>query len=490
MSLSVWFFICSGLFLGWSLGANHAVNVFGTAVTSRMLKFKTAALIGGIFAVLGAILSGGGTTETLNNLGGINAIAGSFTVALAVGISITWMTKAKLPVSTSQAVIGAIIGWNLFTGTPTDLSSLFKIFISWVISPVIAGIFAFLIFVLIKKTILKQRIHLLLLDNYTRTGLIVVGALASYSLGANNIANVMGMFVSASGFEDILTPYFTISGTQQLFFLGGVSIAAGMMTYGEKVMATVGKDLYKISPITGFTIVLAEFLVLTMFTSKELESVLISLNLPTIPLVPLSTTQAFIGAVIGVGLAKDPASINFRVFRKITLGWVLAPLIAGIISFVSLFFVQNVFEQKVINPVPYRISDSVLDKLKSDGVPTQSILDMKGIEFDNKKTFRNELLERYDYNNSQLFILFKYAIVDSFYIDTLKLSNDIKAELTAAQFEKIKSLQNRSFSYKHEFEKSLFHRDSIWNDTRNRFSEKETKGRKNKLEQIFRINTF
>jgi PiT family inorganic phosphate transporter len=62
-----------------------------------------------------------------------------------------------------------------------------------------------------------------------------------------------------------------------------------------------------------------------MFTSKELESVLISLNLPTIPLVPLSTTQAFIGAVIGVGLAKDPASINFRVFREITLGWVLAP---------------------------------------------------------------------------------------------------------------------------------------------------------------------
>ena len=114
-----------------------------------MLRFRTAAIIGGIFAVLGAVISGGGTTETLNNLGGINAIAGSFTVALAVGISITWMTKAKLPVSTSQAVIGAIIGWNIFTGTPTDLSSLSKIFLSWVFSPVIAGVFAFLIFVLL-----------------------------------------------------------------------------------------------------------------------------------------------------------------------------------------------------------------------------------------------------------------------------------------------------------------------------------------------------
>jgi PiT family inorganic phosphate transporter len=106
LDISVWFFISSGLFLGWSLGANHAVNVFGTAVVSKMVKFRTAAIVAGIFVILGSVISGAGTTKTLTDLGSINALSGSFAVALAVGISVTLMTRAKLPVSTSQAVIG------------------------------------------------------------------------------------------------------------------------------------------------------------------------------------------------------------------------------------------------------------------------------------------------------------------------------------------------------------------------------------------------
>jgi len=233
LDYSVWFFITSGLFLGWSLGANHAVNVFGTAVVSRMVKFKNAALIAGIFVVLGCVIGGEGTTKTLNTLGAVNAIAGSFTVALAVGTSVTLMTKLKLPVSTSQAVVGGIVGWNFFTGSPTDYSSLTKIFITWVTSPIIAAAFAFILFKILKFTILKKNIHLLRLDVYTRYGLIIVGALASYSLGANNIANVMGLFVSAKPFTDInIINLFSVSGTQILFLLGGIAIAIGIFTYG------------------------------------------------------------------------------------------------------------------------------------------------------------------------------------------------------------------------------------------------------------------
>ena len=112
--------------MGWSLGANDAANVFGTAVGTRMVRFKTAAWIASIFVVLGAVISGGGTSETLGKLGAINAMAGAFTVALAAAVTVTWMTKLKLPVSTSQSIVGAIIGWNLFTGSATDLQSLSK----------------------------------------------------------------------------------------------------------------------------------------------------------------------------------------------------------------------------------------------------------------------------------------------------------------------------------------------------------------------------
>ena len=107
-------FLSSGLFLGWSLGANDASNVFGTAVGSRMIRFRTAAICCAIFIVLGAVFSGSGASETLGKLGAVNAIAGAFTVALAAGASVYMMTKARYPVSTSQAIVGAIIGWIVF----------------------------------------------------------------------------------------------------------------------------------------------------------------------------------------------------------------------------------------------------------------------------------------------------------------------------------------------------------------------------------------
>ena len=79
-------FLSSGLFLGWSLGANDAANVFGTAVGSKMVRFRTAAIIGGIFVILGASVSGAGASHTLGKLGLINEIAGSFIVALSAAV--------------------------------------------------------------------------------------------------------------------------------------------------------------------------------------------------------------------------------------------------------------------------------------------------------------------------------------------------------------------------------------------------------------------
>ncbi len=487
--ISTWFFITSGLFLGWSLGANHAVNVFGTAVVSKMVKFRTAAIIGGIFVILGSVLSGSGTTKTISELGPINAIAGSFSVALAVGIAVTAMTRAKLPVSTSQAVIGAIIGWNIFTGSPTDLGSLSKIVSSWVASPLVAGIFGYLIFIFLKNTVLKWKIHLLDLDNYTRIGLIVVGALASYSLGANNIANVMGMFVFVSLFKDFnIAGVFTITGVHQLFFLGGLAIAIGIFTYGRNVMETVGNDLYKISPLTGFVVVLAEFLVLMLFTSVTLEAFLLQNGLPSIPLVPLSTTQAFIGAILGVGLAKDPHSINFKVLGKIAIGWVVAPVSAGLIAFISLFFIQNVFEQKIYYPVPYEISQFVLTQVDQDGIPVQHIRDLTSKRFTNKKIMRNELLKRDNFTNAQIYTIFQYAIIDSFRIDStavrLRLAHPV---FSGEQITTLIGDHGRIFRHKIEFD-SYLRKEKILDETiGNKLLDKQLEERQLYLEQIFRI---
>jgi len=125
-------FISSGLFLGWSMGANDAANIFGTAVGSRMLKFATAAALSAVFIVLGSTV-GGGAADTLNQLGEVNVLAGAFGVTLASAATVAIMTKFGLPVSSSQAIVGGIVGWNIYVGIPTEPQLLTKIASSWLI---------------------------------------------------------------------------------------------------------------------------------------------------------------------------------------------------------------------------------------------------------------------------------------------------------------------------------------------------------------------
>ncbi|HPK05677.1 MAG TPA: inorganic phosphate transporter, partial [Bacteroidales bacterium] len=120
-------FISSGLFLGWSLGANDAANIFGTAVGSKMLSFRKAATIASIFVILGAVFQGRGGSETLNQLGSVDTLGGAFTISLCTAFIIFLMVRRTLPISTSQAIVGSIIGWSTFTGNPTNYQVLGKI---------------------------------------------------------------------------------------------------------------------------------------------------------------------------------------------------------------------------------------------------------------------------------------------------------------------------------------------------------------------------
>jgi len=344
------FFLSSGLFLGWSLGANDASNVFGTAVVSRMIRFRTAAICCSIFVLLGAVISGAGASHTLGKLGAVDAIAGAFVVALAAALSVYLMTLAKYPVSTSQAIVGAIIGWNFFSGSATDHNALIKIMSTWVACPILSAIIAVIFYKLAKLLISSRKIHIFKLDRITRYGLLLAGVFGSYSLGANNIANVVGVFLPVAPFDEIvLFDTIAFSSAQQLFLLGGLAIGLGVFTYSRRVMETVGGGIFKLSPIMALVAVWSHSIVLFLFSSQGLETFLLGHGLPSIPLVPVSSSQAIVGAVIGMGLLKDGRNIRWRTVGGITCGWISTPLIAGIISFFCLFFVQNVFQQTVYN---------------------------------------------------------------------------------------------------------------------------------------------
>ncbi len=348
MEVSILIFLTSGLFLGWALGANDAANVFGTAVGSRMVKFSTAAIICSVFVVIGAVVSGSGAASTLGKLGAISALPGAFMAALAAGFSVYLMTKAGIAVSTTQAIVGAIIGWNLFTNTETDQASLTKIVSTWIICPILAAIISAFLFKTVTAIVRKANIHLLSTDAYTRLGLIVAGAFGAYSLGANNIGNVVGVFVPSSPFTDFsVGGLFTLTSIQQLFLVGALAIAVGVITYSKRVMMTIGRGMMPLSPIGAWVAVMSHSIVLFLFASRGLESFLASHGLPTIPLVPVSSSQAVVGAVLGIAMLRGGRDIQWKVVGNITVGWVLTPIIACIICFVGLFFMQNVFNQVV-----------------------------------------------------------------------------------------------------------------------------------------------
>ncbi len=340
-------FLSSGLFLGWSLGANDAANIFGSAVGTRMVRFRTAAIVASIFVIIGATFQGEGGADTLGRLGTIDQLAGAFTVALASALAIFMMVKSSLIVSTSQAIVGAIIGWNFFAGRSTDTILLGKIASSWVVGMLLGAVFAVILYLIVHETFKRLHLHLLWKHTVLKILLLLIGAFGAYSLGANNIVNVMGVFVNAVSLPALSIGPLTLSSSQQLFFLGAVAFSVGIFTYSQRTMKVVGNDLMPLSAETAMVVVLAQSLVLFIFSSKGLSDAIASLGLGRIPQVPVSSTQVVIGSIVGIGLLKGGRSIKYKVLINIVLGWIATPVIAGLTAYILLFVVGNIFQLPV-----------------------------------------------------------------------------------------------------------------------------------------------
>lgn len=304
--------LLGGVFLGWSLGANDAANCFGPAVASRMVRFMTAALLGAGFVLLGALLEGRAGFFTLS---GLTTIDPEQAVVVSVGAALTvaLMTILGLPVSTSQAVVGAILGIGFFN-QEINLAGLGKVVACWIGTPIGAVLATLGLYPLMGFIYNRLRLSLFQLDALLRISLIIAGSYAAYALGANNVANVTGVFVGA--------------GTLTVFMatlIGGLSIAFGVMTSGRRVMETVGRKLVLLDPFSALVAVLAEGLTVHFYTFLG---------------VPVSTSQALIGAVIGIGLLKGDKTIKRKTLYGVFFGWFITPPLACFTAMCIYFFLR------------------------------------------------------------------------------------------------------------------------------------------------------
>ncbi len=174
--------IIFGFYMAWTIGANDVANSMGTVFGSGALTLKKAVLIAAIFEFLGAFLVGSHVTNTLKSgivdpnyfsREGVNDvvyfsgdtglyvfIAGMLAVLLAAALWVTLATYRSLPISTSQSIVGAVAGFGLVSVLLGEIPlkaisgpTLLMISTGWVLSPVLGGVLAFMIFRFIRKTI-------------------------------------------------------------------------------------------------------------------------------------------------------------------------------------------------------------------------------------------------------------------------------------------------------------------------------------------------
>ena len=298
--------IAGGLFLGWSLGSNDSANIFGTGVAANVIKYRTAIILISIFVIIGALSEGYKSMDTVGSMSKMSHIA-AFIATFSAGACVAAFSYFSLPVSTSQAIMGAVLGIGMISGIP-DFTKLYKVLLCWVLTPFGSMFLTSILYPLFGKIFKNWLNDIRFRNMFIRVALIFAGCYGAYSLGANNVANVTGVYVGSG----LLTPFYAA-------LFGSLSIAAGVLTYSRKVMETVGK---KIVELDGFSAFISEF------------SAAITVHLFTQVGVPVSTSQAIVGGVAGIGFMKGSKTVSFRTLFEIVIGWVSTPLFTGLVAYV------------------------------------------------------------------------------------------------------------------------------------------------------------
>jgi len=300
--------VFAGLFVGWNIGANDSANCIGPSIGAGLIRYRSGILLVAICAFAGAILQGEGVVETVGTGIVTEPLSyGAVFVALLTGaFFVAIATFKKIPVSTSQAVVGAVSGIGLAAGLHVDFSKLVIIVQCWVFCPILSGLLAW--FILRVTRMVLARVQAQRLAKRVLSALVLFsGCYSAYFLGANHLGSAIGPIVPLG-----------IMNITILSILGAAAISIGALTFGRGVAETVGKSITRLDLQSAFAAQI---------------SAAFGIHLFTIFGIPVSTSQAIVGAVMGVGLAHGIRTVSKRKIGEIVVGWVATPLISGATAF-------------------------------------------------------------------------------------------------------------------------------------------------------------
>jgi PiT family inorganic phosphate transporter len=250
-------------------------------------------------------------------------------------------------------------------------------------------------------------------------------------------------------------------------------------------MMTVGRGIFHLSPVAAFVCVIAHAIVLFLFASQDLEHFLISQNLPPIPLVPVSSSQAIVGAVIGIGLLKGRGrGIRWKTVAGTMSGWIIAPIIAALLSFISMFFLQNVFQQETYRPVAYLVTSDVAKRIQDKGVSIAGLEKVQLQEFATAVKFNKALSEHMDITSSERDIIMASAELDEMEVTSTGIAELDINWITPSQIAGLQSLEGRIFEHKWQLNDALAEASMSWRPVKG--DDKRNEEIKQKLAYIYR----
>ena len=394
-----------GFYMAWNIGANDVANSMASAVGAKAITIRQAVFIAGILNLVGATFLGSHVTKTIRK-GIVStdiltdphiALIGALAALLAAALWVSFATWKSLPVSTTHSIVGAMIGFGIMAGgfSAINWAKLGAVIASWVISPVFSMVISFCLFKIIVKVILVHKnafiramrlspvfvglaFFVVILSFLFKTPLgkklavgmpaavgiaIVLAAVLGYiakkilqrfidpnnengveeifrriqigtscyvalAQGANDVANAIGplaviyfLVKTGSVGAKVPVPIF-------LLLFGGVGIACGIGMAGYRVMDTIGKKITTLTNTRGFSVDFAA--ATTVLVASKLG-------------LPVSTTHAAVGGVLGVGFAGGIEAVNIGVVFRIILYWVLTVPAAAMTSIVIFKLLNLIF---------------------------------------------------------------------------------------------------------------------------------------------------
>jgi len=397
-----------GFLMAWGVGANDVANAMGTSVGSKALTIKQAIIIATIFEFMGAFLAGGQVTDTIRKgLLDVDAIGiepdilimGMMASLLAAACWLIFASKFGWPVSTSHTIVGAIVGFGAVNLgiSAVEWHKIFHIAISWVFSPVLGGVLAYLLFTSIQKLILNKKMPFdsakrivpfyMFAVGATISSLTLVNGLEHIGIEITNsiawgLAGILGLLTLVAGkyfISKIKHPktsnlHIHYANVEKVFSILMLFTACAMaFAHGSNDVANAIGPLAAIEqlvhsghisssqPVPVWILLLGSLGIvmgLVMYGHKVIATVgsgiteltptrgfaatfaaALTVVMASGTGLPISTTHTLVGAVLGIGLAKGINALNLNIIRTIFMSWMItlpAGALLSIIFFHSL----------------------------------------------------------------------------------------------------------------------------------------------------------